>query len=56
MTDEKIALGKKLFFDGRIGGDRSTPCDACHLPDLGWSGSITIYYLATDSGSVSIKC
>ena len=36
MTDEKIELGKKLFFDGRIGGDGSTPCVACHLPNLGW--------------------
>lgn len=36
MTAEKVELGKKLFFDGRIGGDGSTPCVACHLPDLGW--------------------
>jgi len=36
MTPEKIELGKKLFFDGRVGGDGSTPCVACHLPDAGW--------------------
>ncbi|PVZ72475.1 cytochrome-c peroxidase [Pelagibaculum spongiae] len=36
QSPEKIELGKKLFFDGRLGGDTSTPCVACHLPSLGW--------------------
>ncbi|MRI32052.1 cytochrome-c peroxidase [Endozoicomonas sp. OPT23] len=36
MTPEKIELGKKLFFDGRLGGDGSTACVSCHLPSLGW--------------------
>jgi cytochrome c peroxidase len=35
-TPAKVELGKKLFFDGRVGGDTSTPCVACHLPSLGW--------------------
>jgi cytochrome c peroxidase len=35
-TPEKIALGKKLFWDGRMSGDGSTPCVVCHLPPLGW--------------------
>ncbi|SON52835.1 cytochrome-c peroxidase [Vibrio tapetis] len=35
-TPEKVALGKQLFFDGRLGGDTSTPCSACHNPALGW--------------------
>ncbi|MGF1776094.1 cytochrome-c peroxidase [Vibrio nomapromontoriensis] len=35
-TAEKVALGKQLFFDGRLGGDTSTPCSACHNPALGW--------------------
>lgn len=35
-TEEKVALGKQLFFDGRLGGDTSTPCSACHNPALGW--------------------
>ena len=35
-TPEKVALGKLLFFDGRLGGDESTPCVACHLPNAGW--------------------
>ena len=35
-TPEKIELGKKLFWDGRLSGDGSTPCVSCHLPQLGW--------------------
>lgn len=35
-TPAKVALGKQLFFDGRLGGDTSTPCSACHNPVLGW--------------------
>lgn len=33
----KIALGKVLFFDPRIGGDASTGCSTCHEPDQGWA-------------------
>lgn len=36
MTPEKIALGEKLYWDGRLSGNGSMPCSACHLPDLGW--------------------
>jgi len=36
MTDEKIELGKILFFDPRVGGDASTACSTCHDPDSGW--------------------
>lgn len=36
MSDAKIELGRVLFFDGRIGGDGSTSCAACHLPEQGW--------------------
>ncbi|RKF21468.1 cytochrome-c peroxidase [Alginatibacterium sediminis] len=36
MTDAKVELGKVLFFDGKLGGDTSTPCSACHNPALGW--------------------
>ncbi|MGF1718671.1 cytochrome-c peroxidase [Vibrio kyushuensis] len=35
-TPEKVALGYQLFFDGRLGGDMSSPCSACHNPALGW--------------------
>ncbi len=36
QTPEKIALGKKLFFDPRLGGDASISCASCHSPDQGW--------------------
>lgn len=35
-TPEKVALGKKLFWDNRLSGDGSMPCVSCHLPQLGW--------------------
>lgn len=49
MTADKIELGKKLFFDGRLGGDGSTACVACHLPALGWdvSTDLSIGYPST---------
>jgi cytochrome c peroxidase len=31
-TQEKIALGKQLFFDPRLSGDNSKSCASCHLP------------------------
>jgi cytochrome c peroxidase len=37
QSPEKIALGKILFFDPRVGGDASTGCSTCHEPDQGWA-------------------
>ncbi|MCE9682500.1 cytochrome-c peroxidase [Halomonas alkalisoli] len=37
MSDEKVELGKKLFWDGRLSGDGSTACVACHMPQMGWA-------------------
>ena len=39
ITPEKVALGKMLFFDTKLGGDASTPCVACHEPKQGWAFS-----------------
>ncbi len=36
MSPEKVALGEKLYWDGRLSGNGAMPCSACHLPDLGW--------------------
>lgn len=36
QTPEKIELGKMLFFDGRLSGDTSMPCSACHIQTQGW--------------------
>ena len=35
-TPEKVELGKMLFFDGRLSGNGTMPCSACHVPDAGW--------------------
>jgi cytochrome c peroxidase len=32
QTPEKIALGEKLFFDGRISADGTVACSSCHDP------------------------
>ncbi len=37
MSDDKVELGKLLFFDPRLGGDASIGCASCHKPDQGWS-------------------
>src|SRR5437660_9358437 len=33
QTPEKIALGQKLFFDGRLSADGSVACAGCHNPE-----------------------
>ncbi|WP_237157942.1 cytochrome-c peroxidase [Shewanella psychrophila] len=37
QSQEKIQLGKMLFFDPRLSGDGSMSCASCHNPMLGWS-------------------
>lgn len=32
QTPQKIALGEKLFFDGRLSADRTVACSTCHDP------------------------
>lgn len=36
LTDERVRLGKFLFFDPRLSGDGSISCADCHDPKLGW--------------------
>ena len=33
----KIALGKMLYFDGRLSSDNKVSCASCHDPAKGWS-------------------
>ncbi|WP_336491652.1 cytochrome-c peroxidase [Methylobacterium nigriterrae] len=33
----KAELGRRLFFDPILSGDRSRACVSCHLPDLAWA-------------------
>jgi cytochrome c peroxidase len=37
QTPEKIALGKKLYFDPRLSADDTTSCATCHDPDKGFA-------------------
>lgn len=37
QSKDKVALGKLLFFDPRIGGDASIACSDCHDPKNGWA-------------------
>ncbi len=32
LTEEGVALGKKLFFDNILSGDESQSCATCHNP------------------------
>ena len=36
-TPEKIALGKQLYFDGRLSADNKVSCASCHDPAKGFS-------------------
>ena len=37
LTEEKIALGRRLFFDRRLSRDGSLSCSSCHDPKLAFS-------------------
>jgi cytochrome c peroxidase len=37
QNEAKIALGKQLFYETRLSGDRGLSCVACHVPDKGWA-------------------
>jgi cytochrome c peroxidase len=45
QSAEKIALGRCLFFDGRLSADGKISCASCHDPRQGWAG-----HDATDTG------
>jgi cytochrome c peroxidase len=37
VTAERVALGRKLFFDKRLSVDSSVSCATCHEPELGFT-------------------
>ena len=39
-TQERVQLGKMLFFDPRISRDQNMSCATCHNPSLGWSDGL----------------
>ena len=40
LTPERVALGKKLFFDPRLSGSNWISCATCHNPGLAWSDGL----------------
>jgi cytochrome c peroxidase len=42
VTAEKVALGKRLFFDKDLSLDRSLSCASCHDPAKGWSNGLPV--------------
>ena len=41
-TPEKIALGRKLFFDPILSRNSSISCSSCHVPDHGFGGDVSL--------------
>ncbi len=37
LTEEKIALGKKLYFDKKLSKDGTVACATCHDPAMAWT-------------------
>lgn len=37
LTAERVALGRRLFFDPILSGDKTVACASCHRPDRGFS-------------------
>ena len=37
QTDEKVRLGKQLYFDPRLSADNTISCATCHDPKTGWA-------------------
>lgn len=42
VTDEKVQLGKKLFFSKNLGGEQSVACVSCHHPLLGGGDALSL--------------
>jgi len=39
LTIEKVALGRKLFFDRRLSHNRTMSCAMCHIPEQGFTNN-----------------
>lgn len=58
QTPEKVALGRKLFFDGRLSADGTVACATCHDPERaftdGRATSVGIYGRAGQRNSPTV--
>ncbi|HET6203942.1 MAG TPA: cytochrome c peroxidase [Planctomycetota bacterium] len=52
-TPEKVALGKTLFFDGRLSKSGATSCETCHVPEKGWADGLPLS--KKDDGSMNTR-
>ena len=41
-NQDRITLGKQLFFDPRLSGDENMSCATCHNPVFGWSDGLSV--------------
>ncbi len=41
-SEEKIALGRKLFFDKRLSKNEEISCSSCHLPEYAFTDRLTV--------------
>ena len=39
LTEARVKLGRRLFFDPILSGDRTVACASCHHPDRGFAGA-----------------
>ncbi len=53
QTDDKVALGKQLFWDGRLSRSGKTSCETCHQPTKGWADGEKLS--RKDDGSVNVR-
>ncbi|WP_241748739.1 cytochrome-c peroxidase [Aestuariibaculum suncheonense] len=42
LTEVKINLGKKLFFETELSASKTISCATCHIPEKGYSDGLTI--------------
>ncbi len=42
LTQEKVALGERLFFDPALSRDGSVACASCHIPERAFSDSLPV--------------
>src|SRR5215471_13240881 len=48
-TQDKVDLGKKLFFDTRLSKTGKMACETCHHPDKGWTDGTAVSTKFDDS-------
>ncbi|MEW9110846.1 MAG: cytochrome c peroxidase [Cytobacillus gottheilii] len=44
MTDEKVELGKTLYFDPRLSGNNKLSCMTCHAPGAGYGDGLETFF------------